>query len=684
MRRRTESGRHYSDSDDALSDPPSGRRHNKHKDADTDLGNALKDILDKGSLGQTPAGMGIDTPRASFDNLSILDPTNNHPASLPPPQTKPVHPLSSLPKTKNAHAPLSSLIQPRSDGRSDAPGTPVVGSALPIRGTFKTAPPTSTPTSNANTSNPSSSSGGPSLPPGIPVRRRKSSAARETARSIALAKKSQSIVTNLEAAQGLNPNAAMQRNREKAEAEEERLLAREEKAIRHKRTMERSLKKAAHNQTHAHSSSSVHASSKHHHHHGSSHHHHHHRRSPQPTSSSSSNGSNSNTSSDVSDLSDGYEGGEDSNTISNSWKGDISGSDTSDDDKHIPTAADLPPSRSRTSSRSERISGSSKGPRNSFTEAARSPLSVGVPPMGQTLNGAPEQLPDLTIRILLLGDSGVGKTSLMLRYSDNKFAYSLIATAGVDFKVKNMDIPNPAYNKSAAAGLQNEEELNSISEEEKELRILLSKPFLRVRCQIWDTAGQEKFHVITRAYYRGAHAIVCTYDVTDSDSFRNIDYWLANIHTHTIGKGGGDDSDESGGSGAVQTMIIGNKTDLHHKRTVTKSQGEALAKECGGKNNEERSDEMTNAHYHSFILTRRAVTYIETSAKDGTNVNDAFQRLATDVVTQLDRERRGAGKLPAKKRGSKKWLPAGFLPSQQKRGSKTMKRKGSAEGCVLS
>ncbi|GMI05601.1 hypothetical protein TrLO_g11670 [Triparma laevis f. longispina] len=671
MRRRTESGRHYSDSDDALSDPPSGRRHNKHKDADTDLGNALKDILDKGSLGQTPAGMGIDTPRASFDNLSILDPTNNHPASLPPPQTKPVHPLSSLPKTKNAHAPLSSLIQPRSDGRSDgsdsdsslprrpksidttpfnsqdgsnftplqpppqAPGTPVVGSALPIRGTFKTAPPTSTPTSNANTSNPSSSSGGPSLPPGIPVRRRKSSAARETARSIALAKKSQSIVTNLEAAQGLNPNAAMQRNREKAEAEEERLLAREEKAIRHKRTMERSLKKAAHNQTHAHSSSSVHASSKHHHHHGSSHHHHHHRRSPQPTSSSSSNGSNSNTSSDVSDLSDGYEGGEDSNTISNSWKGDISGSDTSDDDKHIPTAADLPPSRSRTSSR------------------------MGVPPMGQTLNGAPEQLPDLTIRILLLGDSGVGKTSLMLRYSDNKFAYSLIATAGVDFKVKNMDIPNPAYNKSAAAGLQNEEELNSISEEEKELRILLSKPFLRVRCQIWDTAGQEKFHVITRAYYRGAHAIVCTYDVTDSDSFRNIDYWLANIHTHTIGKGGGDDSDESGGSGAVQTMIIGNKTDLHHKRTVTKSQGEALAKECG-------------------------VTYIETSAKDGTNVNDAFQRLATDVVTQLDRERRGAGKLPAKKRGSKKWLPAGFLPSQQKRGSKTMKRKGSAEGCVLS
>ena len=219
-------------------------------------------------------------------------------------------------------------------------------------------------------------------------------------------------------------------------------------------------------------------------------HHYHHQRHQKKTPPSSETSSMSN--SDVSDLSDGgYEGGEDNNTLSARWNGAASNSDTSDDDIHPPSALDLPPPRSRTSSRNKGSNPASNSPRPSFTSAALSPLSVGVPPMGQTLNGAVEQLPDLTIRILLLGDSGVGKTSLMMRYSDDKFAYSLIATAGVDFKVKNMDIPNPAYNKSAAKDLA-EASLQAVSEEERDLRILLSKPFLRVRCQIWDTAGQEK------------------------------------------------------------------------------------------------------------------------------------------------------------------------------------------------
>lgn len=54
----------------------------------------------------------------------------------------------------------------------------------------------------------------------------------------------------------------------------------------------------------------------------------------------------------------------------------------------------------------------------------------------------------------------------------------------------------------------------------------------RVKCQVWDTAGQEKFHVITRTYYRGAHGIALIYDVTDPDSFKNVNYWMANIQTH--------------------------------------------------------------------------------------------------------------------------------------------------------
>ncbi|CAN0149113.1 unnamed protein product, partial [Laminaria digitata] len=97
---------------------------------------------------------------------------------------------------------------------------------------------------------------------------------------------------------------------------------------------------------------------------------------------------------------------------------------------------------------------------------------------------------DHTIRILLLGDSGVGKTSLMTRFSEDKFAPTMISTAGVDFKVQTLDINGK-----------------------------------RVRCQIWDTAGQERFHVITRAYIRGAHGIALAYDVTDDDSFKNVNYW---------------------------------------------------------------------------------------------------------------------------------------------------------------
>lgn len=87
---------------------------------------------------------------------------------------------------------------------------------------------------------------------------------------------------------------------------------------------------------------------------------------------------------------------------------------------------------------------------------------------------------DYYVKILLLGDSGVGKTSLMLRFADNEFRETLIGTAGVDFKVR-----------------------------------YLEKKGMKTKCQIWDTAGQERFHVITRSYYTGAHGIALVYDASD-------------------------------------------------------------------------------------------------------------------------------------------------------------------------
>ncbi len=87
---------------------------------------------------------------------------------------------------------------------------------------------------------------------------------------------------------------------------------------------------------------------------------------------------------------------------------------------------------------------------------------------------------DVLVKVLLLGDSGVGKTSLMLRYSEDKFSPSLTSTAGVDYKSQLLDVDGK-----------------------------------RVKCQIWDTAGQQRFHVITHSYYKSAHGIVLVYDVSE-------------------------------------------------------------------------------------------------------------------------------------------------------------------------
>jgi hypothetical protein len=92
---------------------------------------------------------------------------------------------------------------------------------------------------------------------------------------------------------------------------------------------------------------------------------------------------------------------------------------------------------------------------------------------------------DVQIKLLLLGDSGVGKTSLMLRYSEDKFSPSLLSTAGVDYKSAHMEVAGKA-----------------------------------VKCQVWDTAGQQRFHVITHSYYKGAHGIILVYDVAEESEER--------------------------------------------------------------------------------------------------------------------------------------------------------------------
>jgi Ras-related protein Rab-8A len=139
---------------------------------------------------------------------------------------------------------------------------------------------------------------------------------------------------------------------------------------------------------------------------------------------------------------------------------------------------------------------------------------------------------DFLFKLLLIGDSGVGKSCLLLRFCDDSFVPSFITTIGIDFKIRTIEMDGK-----------------------------------RIKLQIWDTAGQERFRTITTAYYRGAMGILLVYDVTDEKSFQNIRNWMRNIEQHA--------------AETVLKILIGNKCDKDEGRVVQKETGEALAKEYG-------------------------------------------------------------------------------------------------------
>jgi len=132
---------------------------------------------------------------------------------------------------------------------------------------------------------------------------------------------------------------------------------------------------------------------------------------------------------------------------------------------------------------------------------------------------------------MLIGDSGVGKTCLLVRFKDNTFlSGSFISTVGIDFRNKVVNVDGA-----------------------------------KVKLQIWDTAGQERFRSVTHAYYRDAHALLLLYDVTNKTSFDNIRAWLAEINEYA--------------QEDVVIMLLGNKCDMTAERLVRTEDGERLAKE---------------------------------------------------------------------------------------------------------
>ena len=139
---------------------------------------------------------------------------------------------------------------------------------------------------------------------------------------------------------------------------------------------------------------------------------------------------------------------------------------------------------------------------------------------------------DYLYKILLIGNSAVGKSSLLLRFVDSTWNDAFVPTIGVDFKVRTMNIDGK-----------------------------------KVKLQIWDTAGQERFKNITSSYYRGAHGIMVVYDITDMESFNNVSNWLIEI--------------EKNAKKNAYKILIGNKNDLEDKRVVSKTQGQDFANTYG-------------------------------------------------------------------------------------------------------
>ncbi|XP_078101299.1 ras-related protein Rab-8B [Sander vitreus] len=174
---------------------------------------------------------------------------------------------------------------------------------------------------------------------------------------------------------------------------------------------------------------------------------------------------------------------------------------------------------------------------------------------------------DYLFKLLLIGDSGVGKTCLLFRFSEDAFNTTFISTIGIDFKIRTIELDGK-----------------------------------KIKLQIWDTAGQERFRTITTAYYRGAMGIMLVYDITNEKSFDNIKNWIRNIEEHA--------------SSDVERMILGNKCDMNDKRQVSKERGEKLAIDYGIKFLETSAKSSLNVEEGFYTLARDIMTQFDRKMND--------------------------------------------------------------------
>ena len=174
---------------------------------------------------------------------------------------------------------------------------------------------------------------------------------------------------------------------------------------------------------------------------------------------------------------------------------------------------------------------------------------------------------EMMIKVILIGDSGVGKTNIMSKYLKNQFMENSKATVGVEFGSK-----------------------------------LFNHEGHKIKAQIWDTAGQEKYKAITGAYYKGSKGAFVVYDITRKETFASIDRWVNDLKTTSDPK--------------LTIILIGNKNDMEDNRQVSKEQGEEKAKsfECA---------------------------FLETSALSGDNLDKAFNLMVKEIYEKFNNDSSG-------------------------------------------
>jgi len=190
---------------------------------------------------------------------------------------------------------------------------------------------------------------------------------------------------------------------------------------------------------------------------------------------------------------------------------------------------------------------------------------------------------DYIFKVLLVGNSDVGKSSLILRYVDQIWNDVFVPTIGVDFKVKSLEIENKS-----------------------------------IKLQIWDTAGQERFRNVISSYFKGAHGILLIFDITSRDSFKELENWLAEV--------------EKNASTQILKILIGNKCDLEEEREISKDEGEAFAMRNGMQYIETSAKINTNVNEAFEALSKIMVEYYSKKSSANNENKTIKMNKGTDIT----------------------------------------------------